>query len=300
MEIRALLVVSFALFGRGAVAQQDTIWVGTPNGISTNQFNTPFWNVGARAGRTQYLVRSEDLIAAGLTPGEAISGVCVDIVDDDAATPPCIMDLHCALKNTASPAALALEESGLFRQSNTNDITLVSGVLGLGSDTNQFQWNGSGFNLLVEITFERGMDEGIGPRIELVTGLNYVATLSGTTTGIMMGSDINSLTPNTTIGSDNSLPRLGLLKSGSAAVERNAYPKPELSLFPVPVGDRLTVTGLIDAPFLLIEDASGRTATKVATSPMAPVNIDLSRLTSGVYFLRVPGSPRLSRPFVKE
>ena len=268
-----LLIVS------GANAQYDTLWIGTADGPSTNLDNTPFATEVARASRTHYLVRSQDLQQAGLS--SEVVGICFQVVDDDLTDPACLLDLHTEMKNDVTSSLSDFTYSGLMSTGTAAQVNLAHGILGLEFAT-PWQWLGPGLNAVVEISYERSEEAGVSPRILLDMDLDYTATFTGRTAENVMGHDISGLYPSDVeTGSDNSLPVLGLLIEASTYIH-DATAKNMLDLFPNPASTLIHVQAPEGTRSLRITDTCGR-AVLSKNCTAGQNSIDIATLPAGCY-----------------
>jgi hypothetical protein len=286
MNKHVLAVTTFLLCGSAGNAQYDTLWIGTADGPSTSLDNTPFPTEVARAARTQYLVQADDLVLAGLGPNTDVVGICFQVVDDDLTDPACLVDLHTEMKNDVTSSLTDFVYTGLLATGTTSQVNLSHGVLGLEFAAGSFwQWAGVGFNAVVEISYERSEEAGISPRILLDQNLGYTATSTGRTEQNIMGHDITSLYPaDVELGSDNSLPAMGLLVEAftSSLPEHAGAADPRLS--PNPCGTWLNIAVSSGVRSLRITDMCGRPVlVQPLTSTTAKVNI--SNLPTGCYMV---------------
>lgn len=300
MNQPVLAFTALLLCASAANAQYDTLWIGTADGPSTSLDNTPFPTEVARAARTQYLVRYDALVQAGLLPSTDILGVCLQVVDDDLADPACLIDLHTESKNEASGNLTNFIYSGLVATSTWNGVNLTAGILGLPWNTSQWQWLGAGSNMIIEVNYERGEQAGLSPRIMLDMDLDYTATFTARTEQIMLGHDISASTPDIEYGSDNSLPVLGLLVASSTGTDERTNAG-RIGLFPNPASSIVEVRAPSSTRSIRISDMFGRTVLQQQwTSAMSKV--DISSLPAGCYTVNALSAegPLTSARFIKE
>ncbi len=284
MNEQVLALTAFLLCASAANAQYDTLWIGTADGPSTSLDNTPFPTEVARAARTQYLVRSEDLVLSGLQ--SEVVGICFQVVDDDLTDPACLVDLHTGMKNDVTSSLTDLVHTGLLGTGTTPQVNLSHGVLGLEFAAGSFwQWLGPGSNAVVEISYERSEEAGISPRILLDQDLDHTATFTGRTEQNIMGHDITGLYPaDVELGSDNSLPVMGLLVEAftSSVPEHAGAADPRLS--PNPCGTWLNIAVSPGVRSLRITDMCGR---PVVRQPLTSTTakVDISNLPTGCYMV---------------
>ena len=299
--IKQVLAITAFLEGASAAkAQYDTLWIGTPDGPSTSLDNTPFGTEVARAARTQYLVKSSVLQQLNVYPNTDIYGICLQVVDDDLADPSCLIDLHTESKNEPTGNLTNFIYSGLVATSTWNGVNLTAGILGLPWNTTHWQWLGVGNNMIIEISFERGEEAGLSPRIMLDMDLDYTATFTARTEQIMLGHDISTSTPDIEYGSDNSLPVLGLLVASSTGTDERANAG-RISIFPNPASSIVEMRAPSGTRSISISDMCGRSVLeKRFTSGNCTMNV-LSLPTGcyTVHALSVEGAVAFGQ-FIKE
>lgn len=299
MRLRSLLGTLTLLAYGPVLAQYDTLWVSPAETNSYNLTNTPFPTADALAARTQYLVKDAVLEQIGLMSGIDVLGICFQVVDDDQTDPACLVDLHVQMKNDVTPSFTDFIHTGLNATATTGSVNLQSGVLGITFNTNSWQWIGLGFNAVVEVNWERNANAGLTPRIVLDTGLTYTATYTGRTQQAVAGSSVTSIYPvDVQVGSDNSLPAMGLLiESMSIGIPSSATLP--IQVFPNPAGEEMTVRLPWSAREVRVLDMSGRTVLRPAITIAGTV--DLSGLTSGCFVLRATGpTGTATTRFIKE
>jgi hypothetical protein len=284
MRLCGILFVAL-LWSHTVNAQYDTIWVGTPDGPSTSLANTPFPTEVAKAARTQYLVRSSALEQAGLLPGMEIHGVCLQVLDNDPSTPPCLTTIHTSMKNDMQAELVFFIGAGEQNTGVSGGVNLTEGILGLPSNTLPgWQWTGAGFNMLLEVNLERGEEPGSSPRIMLDTDLDHTATFTGRTNMNIMGGAIGSDPVNEQYESDNSLPYLGLLVDATSGTAE--HPRANgIACFPSPCSTTLEVRANEGTRSLFITDMLGRPVLDGALSN-GTARIDIGPLRPGSYVLQ--------------
>ncbi len=277
----------FLLFTSPASAQYDTLWIGEPDGMSTNQYNTTYPNTVGMAGKTHYILHSDELIDAGLQINDVITGICLTVVDDDPIAPACIMDIHFGIKNSVQQGFTTWDEpfnSGFIYLNELLDTTLSSGLLCFTAITPPwFQWTGPGMGFMLEFTFERGTTAGISPRILLRMDLPENRTHSLKVDYPMLGYYLTPYTLGVDQGLENSVPAVGLLVQSTTAIERQVR-APHIVLFPSPVADLLHIRASRPLNLIRIHDARGVFVMEQA-SPLADRPLRVDGLASGVYIV---------------
>ncbi len=300
MSQPVLAFTALLLCASAANAQYDTLWIGTADGPSTSLANTPFPTEIHRAARTQYLVSYHVLDSLGLWPND-IEGICLQVVDDDAVDPACLVDVHVTMKNESTGNLNDLIYSGLVETADVNEVNLEQGILGLNFNTSTWQWLGWGNNMDVEINWERGEAAGLNPRILLDTGLAYTSTYTIRTDQVVMGSSLTSSSPDIEMDSDNSLPVLGLLVDASTGThERRTTGL--VSIFPNPASSILEVRAPSGTRSIRISDLFRRTVLQHQWTA-AMNKVDISSLPPGCYTvstLYAEGSAGNATRFIKE
>jgi hypothetical protein len=300
MKKQVLAFTAFLLGASAVNAQYDTLWIGTADGPSTSLDNTPFPTEAHRAARTQYLVQSSVLQQLNLYPGTDIYGICLQVVDDDVTDPACLVNLHTESKNESTVNLTNFVYSGLVTTSTWPGVNLSAGILGLPWNTTTWQWLGAGNNMIIEINFERGDEAGLSPRIMLDMDLDYTATYTGRTDAIMTGHDITSSTPGVVLGSDNSLPVLGLLVDPSTGTHEHPSAS-RVNIFPNPANWIIDVQVPSGTRSIHIVDMCGRT---VLQGPLASTvaRMDVLSLPTGCYMVNTLSTEGLisSGRFIKE
>jgi hypothetical protein len=285
-----------------ANAQYDTLWIGEPDGMSTDQYNTPFANVLGQAGKTHYLFSSADLIDAGLEPDMAIRGLCLTVVDDDIQDPACLMDIHLGLKNSVQTGYDTQDEFdlGYNMLADTMDVTLGDGTLCFTSPGPfYFSWLDV-YGIAVELTFERGDEPGLAPRVLLRTGLPHDVTMSATVMFPFVGANIFMNMSGADGGFDNSLPAIGLIvdaPTGMKQRERGC----RIGLSPNPAGASLNIQAPSGTCSIRILDMCGRTVLQqTLTSTVG--KMDVASLPNGCYVVKAlsPEGTLASGRFIKE
>ncbi len=297
--IKQVLPLCGLLLCAGSNAQYDTLWISPPETSSYDLTNTPFPTADALAARTQYLVRGEVLEQIGLLSSDDVAGICFQVVDDDQTDPACLVDLHVQMKNEVTVSLTDFINTGLNATATSGSVNLQSGVLGIIFNTNSWQWVGPGLNAIVEVNWERGADPGLAPRIVLDTGLTYTATYTGRTGLAVAGSSVTSLYPaDVQVGSDNSLPAMGLLIESMSI----GIPSPTsipVQVFPNPATVELNVRLPWSAGEVRVLDVSGRSVLRPTFTTKGTV--DVSGLPSGCFVLLATGaSGTATARFIKE
>lgn len=299
MVKQVLLITAFLLCASVANGQYDTLWIGAAETSSYDLTNTPFPTADALAARTQYLVKSEVLEQIGLLTSNDVVGICFQVVDDDQTDPACLVDLHVQMKNDVTTSFSDFVYTGLNATATSGSVNLQSGVLGITFNTNSWQWIGPSHNAIVEVSWERGVDPGLAPRIMLDTGLTYTATYTGRTEQVVAGSSITSLYPaDVQVGSDNSLPAMGLLVE-AMSIGIPTFASLPVQVFPSPTTDELNVRLPWSASEVQVLDLSGRSVLRPTFTTTGTV--DVSGLPSGCFVLRATGANGTATTrFIKE
>lgn len=289
-----------ALLPISTAAQFSVVPLTDAETASYSLDNTPFPTGEGQAARTQYLISASILQQGGLLPGMDVVGMSLMVVDSDAVAPPCIVNMHVAMKNEAGSNLTDFVYSGLAHTADVNPVTLAPGLLTIYFST-PWQWTGPGHNALLEITWEREENAGLNPRILLDTALSYTATYTGRTQEMIPASAITSSYPaDVELGSDNSLPAMGLLVQTTTGLGELQGNRP-LPLGPNPVHDRLTVQCERNVREFRIQDVSGRVIHAHRASE-GPTILDVSTLSHGCYLvsaLYTDGGMSVAR-FIKE
>ena len=299
MSQPVLAFTALLLCASTANAQYDTLWIAPAETNSYNLTNTPFPTADALAARTQYLVKDAVLEQVGLLSTSEVLGICFQVVDDDQTDPACLVDLHVQMKNDVTPSFTDFIYTGLNATATSGSVNLQSGVLGITFNTTSWQWIGPGFNAIVEVNWERNANAGLAPRIVLDTGLAYTATYTGRTEQAVAGSSITSLYPSDVlVGSDNSLPAMGLLVE-AMSIGIPASASLPVQVFPSPTTDELNVRLPWSASEVRVLDLSGRSVLRPTFTTIGTV--DVSGLPSGCFVLRATGANGTATTrFIKE
>lgn len=253
------IVASFQLVLSLSAQQYDTLWLAPATGVSTGLQNTPFPTEPGRTARTQYLVRSTQLEAIGLPSNENIVGIFLKAVDTDTQAPPCLVDLHVSMKNTvATEVTPGLELTGLQHNGDVLATTVSEGLFTVPFNISPIQWVGPGFGLLVEVSYERGVDPGQDPRIELLTDLSYTATRGLYSDQALQADELNTTTPGVVANADNSLPSFGFLVQAMTPDGSEEHALPGISFQQDVATGTVRYTLSAEADGLDIIDVSGR------------------------------------------
>ncbi len=302
---RQMLLSAFLLFCvRDVNAQYDTLWIGTPNGVSTNEYNTTYPNTVGMAGKTHYILHSDELIDAGLEPDDVITGICMTVVDDDPIDPACVMDIHFGLKNCVQPAFDSFDEpfnAGFIYLKELLDTTLSAGLLCFtATEPPWFQWTGPGMGFMLEFTFERGSTEGTSPRVLLRTDLPENRTWSLKVDYPMLGYHILPMTPGVDMGLENSVPVVGLLVQSQTDLGERSMSS-GIMLFPSPATDHIRITTPIPRSQLRVLDARGSEMLNIHGA-FTDHCLRVNALAPGVYVLEASAldGRRSCHRFVKE
>lgn len=282
------------------LAQYEVLWLTSPETASYTLDNTPFPTGAGRAVRTQYLVRSEMLEQSGLQPGLSVIGVSLAVVDSDAVDPACVVNIHTAMKNEVTMSLTDLVYTGLLATGDVNPLTIQPGMMTIGFTT-PWQWSGIGQNAVLEISWERGDDSGLNPRIMLDTALSYTATFTARTEQNVQASAITSGYPSDVqVGNDNSLPSMALLVQTPSGIEALSL-HGAIHSSPNPVSDLLNIRSTKDMNGMVILDLEGRTVVEMGSNGRTG-SMDVAVLSPGCYSLRVihsDGLVSISR-FIKQ
>lgn len=236
---------------------------------------------------------------SGLPPGAPVIGVSIAVLDSDAVDPACVVNIHTAMKNEMTTSLSDFAYTGLLATGDVNPLTIHPGLLTIGFAT-PWVWNGPGQNALLELSWERGENSGLSPRIMLDTALSYTSTFTARTEQNVQASEITSGYPSDVqVGSDNSLPSMALLvlTSGVEVLSLNGT----IRTTPNPTTDHLSILSAKDMVDLKIIDLEGRSLMNIAARGQTCI-LDVGALAPGCYSLRASHSDGLvsiSR-FIKE
>jgi hypothetical protein len=267
------------------------VFVGMVEGMSTGANDTPYPTQAADRSRVQYLFQATELTAMGCSFADGITGLCLQVLDDD---PPMVfVNPQVSLKNTVTSSFVSFEMSGLqVCMMPFASLHLNAGLLNLPFDS-PFQWDGTS-NLLVEIAFNSSASPGNNPRVLLDLGLPFSATRWSYGMGPIppYGWLITDSTY-PTIGTENSRPVMGFIIGGSTTSVPEASHAPGSVLYD-PSVDRITVvaTALRSGDEeVIILDAMGRMVRKQRLSDTVNnVILQVNDLRAGAYLFQILNS----------
>jgi hypothetical protein len=155
--------------GGGGSAGLQTIGAGALT--SATQSVTPF-SAGWGGSKHQYLIRADELTAAGIPSGAAINSLALDIVAGNVLYP----GFAISMKNTTTTALPAAYEAGTIEVKAPADHTTTVGINSF-TFTTPFVWDGTS-NLLIQTCWSNGTFNSVGSTVRM-DNTTFVATRRG-------------------------------------------------------------------------------------------------------------------------
>jgi hypothetical protein len=291
----------FALFGvlHGSLMAQcpPMIYtIGEPNAISTGPHNTPFPTEFGRGAHVQYIIPAQMLTDQGFCPGNNITGLSLELLDDDS--PGTMTKIRVRAKNSVQENTCNYDDPGFLTPMLEYEVHLDSGTLVIPFLTSPFQWTGAPFNIVLDIAILRNDVPGINPRVVIDT--NYVDPIGrygyGNGNGTMPGWDLQFYAQDsTTFGCVHYLPVVGLYQNIPLGMEDLFSTHQIGGIFPNPTSGSFIIranTLRSGVRSIHVVDETGRVVMQMPlTTTSNDVPISLEGLSTGIYqVLQVMGT----------